>query len=597
MTSICRRAPLLFLFVFLTGASAFAASEPATLTIAAEPLGDAGQTVATRLTFSWSGTPSERPFIVQGSIMSNGSVLTTFRRQPSSPRETSVSAVERLPVGSATVEARLILESESGTPLMVAKAVRELGVQLTGTEFIAGDAASADAIYAEGLLPAAAGTIRILPPRRDVAPNLFIVEAQTEGTIRKVEFYVNDKKLLTRNRPPYRTEIDAGAIPRGTELRVVGYDAAGRYVDADAWLLNERENPLEARITRTETSDGLSHIKVSVQNPSSRRIVSVTLFAGDRQIAKWDKPPFATAVSSKHLAGAEFLRASVLDETNYEASDLLYLDSSRYVEQIDINLVELPVTVTDASGNSVTTLARDAFTVRENGRPVALSSFSVSSDVPLSVGVLIDHSGSMKPRIVPAREAAIRFFRDVLTPRDRGFFGGFSWQTTNLTPFVSTATTLEQQLATMPEPEGGTALYDAIVSGLYRFRSVSGRKALIIITDGEDTVSRVSYDRMLEYVRAARVPLYFVGVGISRLDVGAMSKLKSLAAETGGLTYFVDDAKQLDAIYEKLEAELRTQYVLGYQAEIGSTDRAYRRIDVTVPDKKLRVRTIRGFTP
>jgi len=85
----------------------------------------------------------------------------------------------------------------------------------------------------------------------------------------------------------------------------------------------------------------------------------------------------------------------------------------------------------------------------------------------------------------------------------------------------------------IPEASGGTALYDAIVTGLYRFRTLQGRKALIILTDGEDTTSRTTYEEMLTYARSARVPLYFIGVGLGLFDAGGTSKMKALAAETG----------------------------------------------------------------
>ena len=146
----------------------------------------------------------------------------------------------------------------------------------------------------------------------------------------------------------------------------------------------------------------------------------------------------------------------------------------------------------------------------------------------------------------------------------------------------------------MPEPDGGTALYDAIVTGLYRFRSVPGRKALVIVTDGEDTVSRLKYDDMLEYVRTARVPVYFIGIGIQ--SIGS-SGIKNLAAETGAVVYFVKNVNGLGETYEKLERDLRSQYLLGYYAESTTSDGAYRTVDVKVKREGVVVRTIRGYIP
>ena len=146
----------------------------------------------------------------------------------------------------------------------------------------------------------------------------------------------------------------------------------------------------------------------------------------------------------------------------------------------------------------------------------------------------------------------------------------------------------------MPDAEGGTALYDAIVTGLYKFRDLNGRKALIIVTDGEDTVSRVSYDEMLHYVRAARIPIYFIGIGITPFGGG---KIKSLAAETGGVVYLIRNADALKETYAKLEKELRSQYLIGYYSEASKKDQKYRTVEVKVARPEVQVRTIRGYIP
>jgi VWFA-related protein len=159
--------------------------------------------------------------------------------------------------------------------------------------------------------------------------------------------------------------------------------------------------------------------------------------------------------------------------------------------------------------------------------------------------------------------------------------------------FISDAATLEAQVAALPEAGGGTALYDAIVTGLYRFRNVQGRKALIVITDGDDTASRLEWNDMLTYARASRVPLYFIGVGFTFGGLG--SSMKTLAAETGGVAYFIRDMKTLEQTWKKLEQELRSQYVLGFHTESSSSEESYRTIDVKVTKPEAQVRTIRGF--
>src|SRR5207253_9717915 len=140
-------------------------------------------------------------------------------------------------------------------------------------------------------------------------------------------------------------------------------------------------------------------------------------------------------------------------------------------------------------------------------------------------------------RMEATKAAAVEFFKSIIKSGDRAFIGGFAFDTTKLAPFVSDVASLEQQVAAVPDAGGGTSLYDAIVTGRYRFRNVQGRKALIILTDGEDTTSRLPYEEMLLDVRASRTPLYFIGIGLGFSDISGTSKMKALANETGGVAY------------------------------------------------------------
>ncbi|MBI2213914.1 MAG: VWA domain-containing protein [Acidobacteria bacterium] len=539
--------------------------------------------------------PPGVPLELQGSVAQAGVVARTFRYQiPAGSR--SWAFIQTLPAGSVGIDVRLLVPIENEMPMILGKGSATIDVAKTGRPYVASDDATADAIFAEGVISETAGAVKIRPPRRDLAPNLFIVDVDVEPPVKKVEFWIGEKKIFTKNGPPYRAELDLGSLPRRVEVRAIGFDPKGRFVDADAWVVNERDNPVEAKLTRNATPDGLTHIKVSIQNGgSATAIAKVTLDAGSRRIAEWSRGPYAISLPTKSLEGAEFITAVVLDAEGKElASDLLFLNGQRFGEEIQVNLIELPVNVVDKAGVVIAGLEKDDFTILEQGKPQKISTFNFASNLPLSIGVLVDHSGSMKPRIDVARGAAIAFFKDVLSTGDRAFFGGFSWETQRISPFLSDLGSLTSQIETMPEPDGGTALYDAIVTGLYRFRSIPGRKALVIVTDGEDTVSRLKYNDMLQYVRTARVPVYFIAIGISSLGSSA---IKNLAAETGAVVYFVKNVDGLTDTYDKLERDLRSQYLVGYYAEASKSDGAYRTVAVKVKKEGAVVRTIRGYIP
>jgi Ca-activated chloride channel family protein len=574
----------------------------APITIATTAIGDTTAGVVLRIVFRY-GVPADIPagavLAIQGSILQDGGKsVRNFRYPLSDDQRSSLTVVRTLPPGEYDLEAKLLVPLGSDTaPLLIAKGSRHFVVAPTGTPYAVAEGAAADAIVAEGVVPEKSGTLKIRPPRRDVAPNLFLIDVDTKPPVKRVEFYVEGKKILTKNGPPYTAELDLGKLPKRVEVRAIGYDAEGRYIDADAWVVNERETPLEVKITRTITPDGIAHFKLSVQNPKNSVLREVALYADQKKLQEWTEPPYAVDIPVASLDNVDFVRASVTDATNYEASDLLFLSGDRYTEELEVNLVELPVTVLDASGAAITDLKQADFSILEQGKPQKISSFNFATNLPISVGVLVDHSGSMKPRMQAAKDAALAFFRQILGPRDRAFIAGFAWDATKVAGFASDLGSLESQVDAVPDAEGGTALYDAIVTGLYKFRTIEGRKALIVVSDGEDTTSRLSYDDMLGYVRASHVPLYFIGIGLSAFDFSGESKMKALAAETGGNTYFIKDIKRLQETYALLQKDLRTQYLLGYYAQSTKGDTKYRTVEVKVARPEAKVKTIRGFIP
>ena len=580
-----KRALLPLLFV---AGAAFAAEEPQKLSITLEPLGDNDSGVVSRITFKYaipSDVPQGVPLVITGSVTEQGEVVNRFRYPLLPSQRESLTAIQTLQPGDADIEARLMIPLEEQTPVIVAKSSSHFTIAKTNKQYVASSSDGAEAVIAEGSVPEGGDAVKIIPPRRDVAPNLFIIDVDVKPPVKRVEFWVEGKKIMARNAPPYRAELDLGQLPKRVEVRAIGYDERGRYVDADAFVVNERETPLEVKITRTETADHVSHVKLSVQNPKGNPIKSVALFADQIDIP------------DDRLTNTRFLRASVIDVTNYEASDLLFLNGAQINEELEVNLIELPVAVTDSAGVPLSGLKQKDFQIRENGKPQKITNFDAASNLPISVGLLIDHSGSMKPRMEATRKAASEFLKRIIKPADRAFVAGFSFDATKEAPFVSDVGSLDEQVRAIPDASGGTSLYDAIITGLYRFRTLQGRKALIILTDGEDTTSRVTYDSMLSYARAARVPLYFIGVGLGFGDISGVNKMKALASETGGVAYFIKDVKKLDETYSQLEKDLRSQYLIAYNTESSKTDKQYRPVEVTVDRADAHVRTIRGFLP
>jgi Ca-activated chloride channel family protein len=161
-------------------------------------------------------------------------------------------------------------------------------------------------------------------------------------------------------------------------------------------------------------------------------------------------------------------------------------------------------------------------------------------------------------------------------------------------PFTANHQVLAGGLADL-EAEGETALYDSLVYTLHYFSGIRGKRALIVLTDGEDSSSRYSFDESLEFARRSGVAIYSIGLGRSGRQPEARMRLQRLASDTGGRSFFISRASELAAIYETIEEELRFQYLLAYQST--HEDDAYRQVEVRVVRPRLDVKTIPGYYP
>ncbi len=146
--------------------------------------------------------------------------------------------------------------------------------------------------------------------------------------------------------------------------------------------------------------------------------------------------------------------------------------------------------------------------------------------------------------------------------------------------------------------EGETNLYDALIYSLYYFSGVQGKRALVLLSDGEDVGSHYRFDDVLDYARRTGVSIYTIGLGLPASQKDIEIKLSRLAQETGGRPFLVDRVKELDGVYEKIEEELRSQYLLAYQSSQEEDDEDFREVQVEVlTPPGLEAKTIRGYYP
>ena len=442
--------------------------------------------------------------------------------------------------------------------------------------------------------------LRIVPLTDDVISGLQTIQTLVSGSgIAAVEFYLDGKKVATRRAPPYKLDLDFGTMPRSRRVRVVAVDSHGQPVTGDEVVVNTGTDPFRVRIASPRVAPKLSgptKVEMEVKVPEGKALNAVELYWNETRVATLYDPPFVQTVNIPSTDGVGYLRAvaTLKDSEIDPVEDVVMVNTPEFMANVDVHLVELPTTVL-VGGKPVNGLQENAFKVLDEGQPVKLAKFEHVKDLPLSLGMAVDTSGSMEDRIAVARDAGAAFFKNVMRPGDKAFLVAFDSQPHIVQKWSAELKDIYSGLAKM-RAEESTALYDAVVYSLYNFSGVKGQKALILLTDGRDTVSKFSFEQALEYAQRAAVPIYAVGIGIHGMDVEVKTKLNRLTAETGGTSYYIEQVSELSKIYTDIQNELRAQYVLGFypSADVKAGGK-WREVTVQVAEGK--VKTIRGYYP
>lgn len=250
--------------------------------------------------------------------------------------------------------------------------------------------------------------------------------------------------------------------------------------------------------------------------------------------------------------------------------------------RVNVNLVLVPVTVTDPMDRLVTGLEKKDFTLYDNNIPQVITSFSMQ-DAPVSIGIIFDLSGSMSDKINRARQSIIQFLQ-TSNPRDEFFVIGFNDRPELVEDFTSDVDNIDARLMSV-QAGHRTALLDAIYYGLNKMKQARyPRKALLVVSDGGDNHSRFTEGEVRSLVRESGVQIYAIGIfdeyAPTREEQLGPILLHDIAAETGGQLFRVDDIGEMGDIAAKISAELRNEYVLGYTPMDAKRDGKWRKLKV-----------------
>ncbi|MBI3472208.1 MAG: VWA domain-containing protein [Candidatus Solibacter usitatus] len=268
---------------------------------------------------------------------------------------------------------------------------------------------------------------------------------------------------------------------------------------------------------------------------------------------------------------------------------------------VDVTRVNVLFTVTDKKGRFIIDLVKDDFAVTENKKPQLISELSAETDLPLRLAILIDTSNSIRDRFRFEQEASVAFINHVVRPRqDKAMVVSFDSAAELVADLGDDVEKLAKSVRDL-RPGGGTAMYDAIFFACrdrlqqdqprHKFR-----RAIILLSDGDDNQSRVSRDQALEMAQKADVVIYAISTNISRTEAEGDKVLKYLTAETGGQAFFPFKVEDLSQSFENIANELRHQYNIFYSPTPLKTDGLFHHIDLKVKNRKdLLVRARKGY--
>jgi Ca-activated chloride channel homolog len=269
---------------------------------------------------------------------------------------------------------------------------------------------------------------------------------------------------------------------------------------------------------------------------------------------------------------------------------------------VNADLITLNVTLTDIYGRYVTGINKDSFTVLDDKVPQEIKFFS-DEDVPVSLGVIFDVSGSMSGEKISKAREALRHFIDTSHDSDEYFLIGFNSRAQLLMDRTRDSDSLLTKL-TFVETKGQTALYDACYLGVERVtRGVHPKRAILVISDGQDNSSRYTFTELRKMLKETDVLIYAIGIldkgSPSELDVSGQAILDELASVSGGKAFFPNTGAEMNEIFERIAIELRHQYSIGYKPSNFTNDGRWHRIKVKVQPPRglphLYVRSKEGY--
>jgi VWFA-related protein len=433
-------------------------------------------------------------------------------------------------------------------------------------------------------------SLHIIAPPRSTITGRAQFSASAALDVTRVAWFVDGVAVASADTPPFNARLNLGDTPRLHTIWAIGYGATGGAVAQAVATVNDRIDFRVALVSPVAANvSGKTAVEASVETPPDHTVKNVELFWDEERIGAFAAPPYRTTFTVPNAFG--YFRAVATLDDGRTAEETRVVNAPAIGEELDVHTIAFAATVVDRNGKRIDGLTARDFIATDDGTPLALN-VRDSQDEPVTIGLAIDSSGSMRFTFLQAIETAWAFLDVAVSDRDRVFLEAFDDH-----PHLMHSPTTDREAlrnAVLDVRAGGnTAVIDAIAFGLQQFTGLAGKKALVVITDAREGTSNQSSGSAAKMAKESGLPLYVVvprGGNVSPFS----NPLVGIANASGGLMINAPKPEELPTVFGRIRDEVRGQYLLSFQSH-APTAGAWRNLRIEVTRPGAVVRTIAGY--
>ena len=406
----------------------------------------------------------------------------------------------------------------------------------------------------------------------------------------RVTITVDGEKIAEALPSPYRVSVDFGSTAVQHRIVVTAFTADKKRVQWQQ-TINKGHLPLSVKIKEIDAANRVFEAKATA--PDEDPIVAVELWDRGEKIASATEPPYRFTIAPEHFQ-QQFVQVTAKTKSGEEAADFWTPGGDVHVETVDVRTVPLFVSVVDGNGTTRNDVERELFKIIDNGKEGQILEFGKAFDQPISIALLLDASASMTYSMQSASKAAIAFVKRTLKAGDRCTVFSVRDTPRREIALTSDRDAIEKAIGSI-HAGGRTSLYDAIYSAIREMKDEKNRRAIVVLTDGGDNTSMLSFDEIDRITKESGIPIYFIAYDSGEpTEVQDVNRLTYLAAETGGFLVTASE-RDLSAKYGDIERDLRAQYAILYKVVDYAKHNQWRKVRVVLNSPRLTARTINGY--